>query len=259
MLLEGTHFRPTDPPAAVGWKALACSVSDVAAMAAVPLAATVSLGLRRGVTDRWIRGFVSGMLRCARAYDCPVVGGDTTSGTGPVAIDVAVLGRADRPVLRSGARAFDAILVTGTLGGSILGKHLRFRPRLSEAQTLARRFPLHAMMDISDGLSLDLSRLCDESGAGAILEEAAIPVSTAARTLAAKDGLSPLSHALSDGEDFELLFTMPEPAARRLLAKNPLGIRVSRVGTIVRERGLRLRRRDGRTVRLKPSGYVHRT
>lgn len=257
MLLEGTHFLPSDPPAALGWKSLACSLSDIAAMAGKPVAAVVSLGLRRGLGDRWIRAFYRGLLRCARTFGCPVVGGDTTAGRGPVVVDVAVLGNARRPALRSAARPGDAILVTGTLGGSILGRHLRFRPRIREAWLLARRFRVHAMMDISDGLSLDLSRILEESRVGAVLFEEAIPISQAARRLAARDGRSSLEHALSDGEDYELLFTIPQGAATTLLARKPLGVRVSRIGRVTRA-GFFLRRRDGRLEPAQPTGWVHR-
>ncbi|KAF0241190.1 MAG: thiamine-monophosphate, partial [Planctomycetota bacterium] len=180
-------------------------------------------------------------LAACRAAGASLVGGDLSATSGPAAIGGTALGFAKRPVPRSGAHPGDAIGVTGPCGGSILGRHLRFSPRIAEGLRLA---PIAtAMVDVSDGLTADLDHILDESGAGADLVSASIPIHRDARRLAHDSGRTPLDHALSDGEDFELLFTCP---ARRF----PKWAR--RIGTISRSPGLRL---DGRPI--KPRGYEH--
>jgi len=150
-------------------------------------------------------------------------------------------------------------LVTGELGGSRLGKHLDFVPRVSEALTLHRQYDLHAGMDISDGLALDLSRICAASGVGAVLEAKSIPVAPAAGQWAetSLSGRSPLDHALSDGEDFELLLTAPPKVADRILRDNPLDIPITKVGHCVDQPGLCLAAADGSKQTLDAVGFEH--
>src|SRR5262249_46415653 len=156
------------------------------------------------------------------------------------------------PVTRSGARPGDWLLVTGPLGGSIRGKHLTFTPRVREALQLHAAADLHAMIDISDGLAADVNHICEESRCGAVLRAEAIPVSADAREM--KDGLSPLEHALSDGEDFELVFALAEAEARRLLEAQPVpGITLAHIGECV-EQGFWLEEGQGRRP-LEPRGY----
>jgi thiamine-monophosphate kinase len=162
------------------------------------------------------------------------------------------------PMTRSGARPGDAIMVTGTLGGSILGKHLSFTPRMKEALYLNKNYRLHSMIDISDGLSLDLGHIMEESNVGAILYEEAIPISEDARRLSRKTGLSPLHHALTDGEDYELLFTLEAREADRLLKKSILDVHITLIGHIRKEKGLFLQSTDGTIRRIRPEGYEHR-
>jgi thiamine-monophosphate kinase len=185
-----------------------------------------------------------------------VVGGDTNTWDGPLVISVTLLGEETGrgPVTRRGARQGDWLMVTGTLGGSIRGKHLDFRPRVREAQRLHELVELHAMIDISDGLAADLGHLCDESGCGAALRAAAIPISAEAQRL--NDGTPPLHHALGDGEDFELLFAVAPADGERLLTEQPLGaVRVAHVGECVAS-GLWIE--DTQRRPLERLGYVHR-
>jgi thiamine-monophosphate kinase len=276
MLLEGTHFllaRTPLPPAAarlpikvpratvfqVGWKAITCSVSDIAAMGCVPTAAVVSVGFSADTCMAFAKDLHRGLREACARYGVELVGGDITAWDQPMAISVTMLGRDSglKPLTRSGARVGDRVLVTGTLGGSILGRHLTFEPRLKEALLLNRRFKIHSMIDISDGLSSDLGHIAEESGVGAVVDAARVPLSPACRRLAAKTGRPPLEHALSDGEDYELLFTAARRVAARLVAEQPLGVPVTDIGEIVAGCEVRLRSADGAFRLLKPSGYEH--
>jgi len=235
MLVEGVHFSLAEAtPRQVGWKAMACSVSDVAAMGGRASAAVVSCALPRGFGQDNARGLVLGLLECAREFGVRLVGGDVTATGGPLVLNVAMLGDTEGrpPVLRSGARADDALLVTGALGGSRLGSHLRFTPRQAEALALAEGYALHAMIDVSDGLAIDLHHILEESGVGARVEAKRIPISPDAHRAAEQSGRSPLGHALADGEDYELLFTLDDAEAARLLAAPPFETQVTRIGTI---------------------------
>ncbi len=264
MLTEGVDFRLAQTDAAlVGRKALAVNLSDLAAMAAVPVAAVVSLALprspRRGALEL-AQQLYEGLLLLAAEFDVVIAGGDTNTHDGGLVISVTALGRptALGPLLRSGARVGDELLVTGTLGGSILGRHLTFTPRVREALALHDRYELHACIDISDGLSLDLSRLAAASGTGAAIEVGTLPISEAACDLASQrnDGISPLEHALSDGEDFELLMAVPPHEAERIVAEKVLTVPISRIGRIVAQPGLW--QIEGETlVPLAPRGWEH--
>ena len=258
ILLEGVHFDLSEArPREVGWKAMACSISDVAAMGGRSTVAVASAALPAGFSEADARDLVGGMLDCAGEFGVRLVGGDVSASTGPLVVNVAILGEAaGAPVLRSGARVGDAILVTGELGGSRLGRHLRFRPRQDEALALVARFDIHAMIDISDGLARDLHHILEESGVGARLFAHAVPVSEDARRAARRSGKSPLDHALADGEDYELLFTLGDEDARRLLATPPFSVRVSRIGQITAS-GAVLELPDGTSVPLEPQGWEH--
>ncbi|MEN6458454.1 MAG: thiamine-phosphate kinase [Thermoguttaceae bacterium] len=248
-------------PRRVGRKCLAANLSDLAAMAARPLAGVVAICLPRQNGFELAVSLFEGMIPLAEKYDLAIAGGDTNSWPGPLAVSITLLGGVTErgPLRRNAARPGDHILVTGSLGGSILGRHLDFEPRVSEALELHRRYDLHAGMDISDGLSLDLSRLVAESGCGAVLREGAIPVSDDARRLAKEraDGLSPLDHALSDGEDFELLLTVPPDTAKQMLSEQPLGVPLTDIGQCVAEPGLWIADADDRRAPLQPHGWEH--
>ncbi len=251
MLVEGVHFRRRRVPARwIGWKALACSVSDIAAMGGVPHWAVVSLGLPPTTPVAFVDGLYAGLQRCARRYHLSIVGGDTVRAP-QVIVDVAMLGTVEprHLTLRSGARVGDVLFVTGRLGGSYAsGRHARFTPRLYEAQQLVRRVRVHAMMDLSDGLASDVWQMSRASRATLRVEAARIPVSRAGRTL---------WHALMDGEDFELLFAVPRTQARqvpRRIGSCP----VTRIGSVVaRGVGVELESVDGTITPIIPKGFKH--
>lgn len=257
MLLEGSCFLLKEAgPMRVGTKAIHVNLSDIAAMAAIPKAALVSLALPRHEAPTLARDLMQAMKSACDAFDTVLLGGDTNSWDGPLAISVTMIGvpGPQGPILRSGARVGDSILVTGPLGGSILGRHLDFTPRVREALKLASLVPLHAMMDISDGLALDLHRLCKESQCGALLHSGKIPIANTAMDM--KDGKPPLEHALGDGEDFELLFTTTPEKAQWLLENQPLGeCKLHEIGKILPQ-GIFLEEK-GRNCPLEPLGYTH--
>lgn len=261
MLIEGVHFTlASASPREIGWKAMARNVSDIAAMGGRSTAAVVAAALPRGFPRTDAEGLVRGLLDCAGEFNVRLVGGDLAASPGPLMLTVTLLGDLGgrRPVLRSGARAGDAILVTGALGGSLLGKHLRFRPRQAEGLLLNERYTPHAMIDISDGLARDLHHVLEESGVGATLWADRIPISDDARRAAAASGRSPLDHALGDGEDYELLFTLDEATASRLLADQPFDAPVTRIGAVTRG-GATLVLPDGTERPLEPKGWEHVT
>lgn len=257
MLLEGSCFRLAEAGSrAVGRKAMAVNLSDMAAMAGVPLFALVSVGLPREGGRAIAEELYIGLRDAADAFDTALVGGDTNSWDGPLAISVTLLGETTSrgPVRRSGAKPGDWLLVTGPLGGSISGKHLTFTPRVREAIQIHSHVNLHAMIDISDGLAADVNHICEESRCGAILRAETIPITPEARAMG--DQHSPLEHALGDGEDFELVFALAPEEACRLLATQPIrGITLFHIGECV-EKGLWLEQGSERR-ELEPRGYVH--
>lgn len=266
LLIDGVHFVTAEhSPGRIGRKALAVNLSDLAAMAARPAGALVSLALPRegacGLTPRELAArLIEGMLPLAEEFCCPIVGGDTNLTDGTLVVAVTAFGEptAKGVVRRSGAQPGDFLMVTGTeLGGSLVGKHLDFTPRVDEAIDLLERFDLHAMMDLSDGLATDLPRMCTASGCGATVFADHLPVSSAAKELASKDHRSEIEHALSDGEDFELLIAASEATARLMLA-SPTKCGVCRIGEFTAEPGVRLKAGDLPPEPLSHSGYEHR-
>jgi thiamine-monophosphate kinase len=258
MLMEGVDFLiPEATPRQIGRKALAVNLSDIAAMAGKPLACVISVALPRKGGFELGRGLFEGISELAAEFDVAVAGGDTNTWDGPLVISVTVLGEPTvaGPVLRSGARPGDWIMTTGNFGGSRSGRHLDFDPRVREALALHQAANLRSMIDVSDGLAADLGHILEESRVGALLDESSIPISPTATS--SKDEKSPLQHALGDGEDFELLFTVAPEDGRRLLAKPPVAILLSHIGEIVPESGCRLRRQDGTLESLKDSGWKH--
>lgn len=214
-VVYGEHFDDSIAPAAAGSKLLKRNLSDIAAMGGRPRAAVIALALDRRVRLDWLEQFYRGLAREARRYRVPIVGGDVTRQAGGLAATLTLIGDAPagRPVTRRGARSGDWIYVTGELGGSILGRHHRFSPRLAEGRWLAERAEVRSLMDVSDGLARDLAALLP-AGTRPHLQAAAIPISAAARTLARRSGRPALDHALGDGEDYELLFTVSARADR---------------------------------------------
>lgn len=257
MLLDGVHFDVRRHPISqIGRKAIACSLSDCAAMAVRPVAATVSVALPSEMSVSAAKEMISGMFEMAGEYGTAIVGGDTTRWPHPLAIDVAIYAVPHPgidPVARGGACVGDGLFVTGRLGGSMRGRHLTFTPRVSEARALAQALGtrLHAMIDISDGLALDLWRLCQESSVGAIIDMQQLEklISDDARALSHDDGRSALDHVLEDGEDFELLIAVAADTDVDSLDLSPVGQ--------VTPSGLSIRRDDGSVEALQPRGYVH--
>jgi thiamine-monophosphate kinase len=262
-VVEGIHFTAATPPEKIGRKALARCLSDVAAMAGTPTAALVTLGLPEHFDVEFVAKIYDGMNRLAQKHGVAIVGGETTTNPGRILISVALLGTVPRGrlILRGGAKVGDAIFVTGELGGTLAAKHLDFEPRLAEARWLAEQFSIHAMLDLSDGLAGDLRHILNASKVGAVLLKSAVPVSRAAKLAArAGDTAKPaFLAALTDGEDFELLFTVASQDAVKLLdawrEKFP-ELKLSCIGKIVPGNGIAIRDKMG----LHPfnaKGYVH--
>lgn len=239
MLLDGACFILKEAgPRIVGRKALAVNLSDMAAMAAKPIGCLLSLALPKTGNQEIAREIAGGLMDLANGFKCPLIGGDTNSWNGPLAISVTILGTVKKghAIRRSGAQHGDWLFVTGPLGGSILGHHLHFIPRVEEALHLARLVNIHAMMDISDGLARDTRTLCEASNCGAILFDSSIPIRPEAylQDQIQKYGIrgtTPLEHALGDGEDYELLFAVSSEDGKNILKNQPLpGITLHKVG-----------------------------
>jgi thiamine-monophosphate kinase len=258
MLMEGVDFTLAGATGRqIGWKALAVNLSDIAAMAGMPVACVVSVALPRRGGFELGRELLAGVELCAAKFNVALAGGDTNTWDGPLVISVTVLGEptAKGPVLRSGARAGDWIMTTGTFGGSLAGKHLDFAPRVAEALALHQAADLHAMIDTSDGLAADLWHILEESHVGAVLEETKVPISDAAWQI--HDMRSPFVHALSDGEDFELIFTVSPAEGQALLNKPPCDVQLSHVGEITSGPGCLLKFPDGTAKPLRALGWKH--
>ncbi|HEU5395843.1 MAG TPA: thiamine-phosphate kinase [Verrucomicrobiae bacterium] len=261
-VVEGIHFTRATPPEKIGRKALARCLSDIAAMAGTPTAALVTLGLPKEFDADFVGRIYDGLGALARQYGVAVVGGETTANPGQMLISISLIGTVARgkQVLRNGAKAGDALFVTGELGGSLAEKHLEFEPRLAEAQWLGSHFAIHAMIDLSDGLAGDLRHIVQASGVGAELLKSAVPVSRAAKLAARGHSTrSAFVAALTDGEDFELLFTVAGGDAVRLLdawKKKFPAIPLSCIGKIVAGDGIVVRDKTG-SHKLSAHGYVH--
>jgi thiamine-monophosphate kinase len=262
VLTDSVDFElATIDPRRAGRKALAVNLSDLAAMAALPKAVVVGLVLPRQGGQRLARELYEGLLPLAGRYEIAVAGGDINSWDGRLVISVTALGIAGpRGVLRRrGAVPGDKILVTGSFGGSILGRHLDFDPRVDQARLLHERYEIHAAIDVSDGLALDVSRIAQASDCGFVLEAARVPIAAAARELARREGNAEraLQHALEDGEDFELALAVPPGEAARLVAEQPLDIALTEVGRFTAEREFWLQDADGCRSPLVPRGFEH--
>ena len=284
LLTEGVDFLLDEvEPQLIGRKALAVNLSDLAAMAAVPIAVLVAVALPKCCGERTGASpaptlaplLLEGMMPLLQKHNVALIGGDTNTWDGGLVISVTAIGRVTEhgPLKRSGAKPGDRILVTGTLGGSILRHQFLFEPRVNEALHLNAHYRINAAIDISDGLSLDLSRLAAESSVGAIIDTHHVPISDDANELA-KTGVqnaglnsplatrnSPLDHALYDGEDFELILAVPPGEATRLLATQPLvptfGVPLTDIGEFVAEPGQWLRDQNGIMQKITPQGFVH--
>lgn len=232
-VVEGVHYDAKAPPGRIGWKAIARSVSDVAAMGGEPRYALITLVMPGGESVARVKAMYKGMEKAAQSFGLSIVGGETSRvpGRGPAMISVAISGevRKRRCALRSGGVAGDLLYVTGRLGGALAGRHLRFHPRLAEGRWLTEKFSIHAMMDLSDGLAKDLPRLARSSRVGFELELEAVPRSRGCDVKA----------ALNDGEDYELLFAVSPRSAGRLeeaWASRFRDVRLTRIGRLLEDR-----------------------
>jgi thiamine-monophosphate kinase len=261
-LVEGVHYLAGTPLLRAGRKACARALSDLAASAASPRAVLAALRAPPSARETDLRRLLLGVERCAREHGASLVGGDITRGRGPLGLSVTAIGELEAPrsISRAAVRAGDAIVATGPFGGSRLGRHLRIEPRLAAGAWLARR-GARAMMDVSDGLGLDLARLAGASGLRIDLEQ--VPVHPDALRAARRDRRSPLAHALEDGEDHELVAALPQRALRRALSEAPRACPgFSVIGHARTGSGLWVRaesRAEGELRRWDPRrGWVHR-
>ncbi len=258
-ICDGVDFLKSEHELAqIGRKAVLINLSDMAAMAAKPIAIFVTLSLPRAEATQTAAAIYEGILEIAQQYSLAIPGGDITVYDGPLAISVTIIGSvpATRRWLRSGAQEGDAIVVTGAFGGSILGRHLSPQPRVALAEQLAAKFDIHAAIDVSDGLSLDLDRLCAASGVGAEFNLDKIPVHADAVSLAAQDGQSPIDHAWGDGEDFELILAVSAAEVGAVLGGD-WGVPLTRIGTFTGRTGLWWKKSDGQMERMSPRGFIH--
>ena len=256
-LCDQVHFDTTRHALErIGHKCLAISISDVLAMGALPTQALLTFFLPKTFTFEQAQQIFLGAESLAKRHHIEIVGGDTNRFDGPLIVGSTVLGRVapDQVWGISSAKVGDMLLVTGDFGGSILGKHMDFEPRTAWIQEVAHEFRINAATDVSDSLSLDLAYMMTQSKLGAELNAEAIPIAKAAKELALQSGRRPLDHALTDGEDFELLLSMDPTNAADLLKQYPE--MVTAIGQVVSTPGLTLISGKQRTP-LKPSGYIH--
>jgi thiamine-monophosphate kinase len=245
-VLDSVHFDSMiHSPRDIGRKVMNRNLSDCAAMAALPAAAVVTAALPRGTSLDYAKELYLGMKNAGAIFDCPIVGGDTAAWDGKLLLTLTILARSAgiTPITRSGAKPGDRIYVTGPLGGSILGRHMTFTPRIREARDLAATGSVTSMIDLSDGLSRDLRHICRQSRVGAAITSSTIPIHGDAHALSARDSRTPLDHALNDGEDYELLFTASSPPR--------FG---HRIGNITADLSLR---DSDRQLPLAPAGWEH--
>jgi thiamine-monophosphate kinase len=248
MIVENVDFTLKDDPYLIGRKAVAVSISDIASSCGLPKHCLISLGVPKNMPLKFLDRLFKGMLDICSEYKINIAGGDLSSSSRLV-IDVSMLGLVEKKYLRlrSAAKPGDYIFVTGDLGGSILGKHFKFTPRVREARFLSENFKIHAMIDISDGLAQDLNHILIQSKAGAVIYEELIPLSPQARDL---------SGALNNGEDFELIFTMPQIEGKRLLSKRIVNFKL--IGEIVDKKyGFKIAYTSGRIKDVKLKGFTH--
>lgn len=250
MLIEGKHFYRNERPYRVGRKSVSCNISDIIAMGGKPTFFVISLGLPGGLDTRYTDDLYRGIRDIAKRFKVNLVGGDTVSSD-KIVINIAMLGEVEKNnlVLRSGAKKGDIIFITGDIGGSIRGRHLDFTPRLKESRFLVENFNINSMIDVSDGLLADLSHILKESDKGAVIFEEKIPVSKNA---------AGFDSAVRDGEDFELVFTLPARYASALERKWPFRTRLSEIGRVLSgSKVFSLIRKNGKSEKIKPIGFTH--
>jgi thiamine-monophosphate kinase len=280
-LIEGIHFTAELlPPEALGWKALAVNISDIASMGGTPHTAFLSVGMKPETEVSFIETFMAGFQALASRTDIVLAGGDTVESPSSAVITVTLLGDClpEHLVYRSGAGVGDDVWVTGPLGNAAAGlfillnkkapefsgyetlvlAHQKPTPRLNTGNALGKSGLAHAMIDISDGIAKDLGHICEQSGIGALLKAASIPMSEEIQRLGSEVEKSPLEWALYGGEDYELLFTASPAHEKKIisLTAEVSGSPATKIGTIIPEDGIRLETDKGKEP-LKPGGYVH--
>jgi thiamine-monophosphate kinase len=243
-IVEGVHFLSGADPVDVGWKAMMRPLSDFAATSALPQFALITLIASKQTEVEWARKLYGGLRRAAKQFDVSIVGGETSSSPGPIVISVSVAGfvESDRWMSRRGGKVGDDLFVTGQLGGAIKQKHLRFIPRIAESRWLTKHFSIQAMMDLSDGLGIDLPRLAGASKVGFKIETENLPLAPGAK----------IGDAISEGEDYELLFAISPRQSKRLQTewrKKFPKLPLTRIGSLARQSAIR-------NPQLR-SGYVH--
>src|SRR5436190_5737491 len=243
-VVEGVHFLRGTSASDVGWKAMMRPLSDFAATSALPQFALITVIVPEQTKVAWIKELYRSLRRAARRFDVSIVGGETSSTPGEIAISTSVIGfvEKNRAVSRRGGKPGDDLFVTGRLGGSLKQKHLKFIPRIAESRWLTKNFSIHAMMDLSDGLSADLPRLARASNVGFDIEFEKLPLSRGAN----------INDAISEGEDYELLFAVSPHDSDRLQrewrGKFPK-LLLTRIGLLNRESKIENRK--------LPRGYIH--
>lgn len=248
MLIEGTHFRKTDLPGFIGRKAISVSVSDIVSMGGKPFYATISLGLPLGLNPGYVFDLWDGIKSQAKKYKISIIGGDTVKSKN-VTLDINMIGEVSRKhlVLREGARKGDVIFVSGYLGGSIYGRHLKFEPRIEQSQFLVKNYKPSAMIDISDGLINDLNHILEASNVGAYVFSQLIPIHKNA---------SNINEALFMGEDFELLFTLKPKDAYRLMKSK--AHKFFPIGEITdKKKKLEIFDKHMNEIKIKKTGFKH--
>lgn len=258
-IAEGTHFELGSASLSqIGRKALAVSLSDLAAMAARPVGVLLAFNLPREFTLGNAQELYRGVYDLASQFGIAIVGGDTNRWQGPLILTTTVFGR--RPARmpgwrKNGAQVGDAIVVSGYFGGSLESHHLDFVPRVDLALYVAEHYQVNCATDVSDSLSLDLSAICQQSGVGACIDLTLVPLSQAVKNL---DPVTALEKAISDGEDFELILTMPQAEANRLLLDVSIDVPLTRIGVVTdAHQGLMAVPLDGTPLPIVPKGYIH--
>ena len=256
-VIEGIHFDPKTSPCAIGHKAIGRVLSDLAAMGGEPRWALVNIAAPGSTTTSILENIYDGMTRLANRYNLAVIGGDMTSGP-LLQINAFAVGQVPtgKAVRRCNALQNDLIYATGSLGGSINGKHLMFEPRVMEGQYL--RDWATTLIDLSDGLAADIRHITNTSGTGALLNIESIPVSIAAMEM--NDGIDPIEHALCDGEDFELMFTIPDDkkACFEKSWRNTFELPCTQIGVITSQKGIiKCKDKSNHVFPLEKTGYQH--
>lgn len=262
MLIEGTHFTSDSSPEKTGGKAVGRALSDLAAMAAKPLCSIVAICFPDGRSDEYKCALLRSIQEHAVKFGAPLAGGDTSSGTSNLVITVTVAGvpGPEGIVCRDGALPGDAVCVTGAVGGAGAGRHMSPVPLIEQSLELTQKYDIHAMIDISDGLSTDILHIAEESDVGVTLVARSLPLHPDAVRLAEGEGSGKrgaILHALNDGEDYELLFCLPENQARELISSGISGTAVSLIGTIKETKENSILWMDKTETELMDTGWHH--